>query len=100
MQIVRTVIWTIVLVGLFVFSLNNWEPVTVKIWENLVLETKLPVLVLISFFVGLVPMWLLHRGVRWRFNRRISALEKTVQAAVAPHTIATTTQLDEAARNQ
>ena len=41
MQIVRTIIWVLLLVALFVFSIANWEPVTVRIWEGLVVDTKI-----------------------------------------------------------
>jgi lipopolysaccharide assembly protein A len=86
MQIVRTIVWVLLLVALLLFSINNWQDVEVKIWENLILQTKLPALVIASFLLGLLPMWLLHKGSRWRFNRRINALENTVKAAsvVAP----------------
>jgi uncharacterized integral membrane protein len=96
MQIFRTVIWVLVLVALGLFTLNNWQPVEVKIWEGIILETKLPALVLTSFLMGLLPMWLLHKGVRWRLNRRIGLLENSVKATSqgAPSPIATSTQLD------
>jgi uncharacterized membrane protein len=98
MQIIRTIVWVVLAIALLVFSFNNWETVEVKIWENLILETKKPVLVITSFLLGLVPMWLLHKGSRWRFNRRINALENTVRATAAanPAPIATTTQLEAA----
>lgn len=95
MQVIRTVVWVLVFVALLLFSLNNWITVTVKIWEGLLLETKLPVLVLTSFLLGLVPMWLLHKAGRWRLTRRISALENTVRATTAQPPIATATQLEE-----
>lgn len=100
MQIVRTIVWVLLLVALLLFSVNNWQDVEVKIWENLILQTKLPVLVIASFLLGLVPMWLLHKGARWRFTRRISALENTVKAATtSTPTIATSTQLEAAAQD-
>jgi len=96
MQIVRTVIWVLVLVALGLFTLNNWQPVEVKIWEGLILETKLPALVITSFLMGFLPMWLLHKGVRWRLNRRIGLMENTVKASSmgSPAPIATSTQLE------
>jgi len=97
MQLVRTVVWVLLLVALLLFSLNNWEPVNVKIWDGLLLETKLPMLVLVSFLLGLVPMWLLHKAGRWRLKRRISALENTVKASSVSPPIATSTQLEAAA---
>ena len=85
MQIIRTIVWVLLLVVLLIFSINNWNPVEVKIWEGLVLETKIPALVVISFLVGLIPMWLLHRGKVFYLNRRIGSLETATRtAAVTP----------------
>lgn len=82
MKIIRTVVWVVILIALLLFSLNNWDPVNVKIWEDLILETKLPALVLASFLVGILPMWLLHRGRIWRLNRRIASLENAARSAI------------------
>lgn len=100
MRVIRTIVWVLLAVALLLFSLNNWQDVEVKIWEGLILQTKLPALVLVSFLAGLLPMWLLHKGARWRLNRRIANLENTVKATSAslPATLATTTQLDAAAQ--
>lgn len=100
MRVIRTIVWVLLAVALLLFSINNWQDVEVKIWEGLILQTKLPALVAGSFLVGLLPMWLLHKGARWRLNRRIANLENTVKATTAtlPSTIATTTQLDAAAQ--
>jgi lipopolysaccharide assembly protein A len=86
MKIVRTIVWVLLLVALVIFSVNNWNPVEVKIWEGLVLETKIPALVIIAFLIGLVPMWLLHRATRWNNERRIASLENAARASamVAP----------------
>ena len=86
MQIIRTIIWVLLALALLVFSFNNWEPVEIKIWENLVLETKKPALVIISFLLGLLPVWLLHTGVRWRLNRRIKSLETAIRNTVGSPT--------------
>ncbi len=86
MQIFRTIVWVLLLVVLLLFSVNNWTTVQVKIWEDLILETKLPALVVISFLLGLVPMWLAYLAGRWRYNRRISALENNARTVVVPTT--------------
>lgn len=96
MQIVRTAVWVLLLVALLLFSLNNWNPVEVKIWEGLILETRLPALVLVSFLLGLTPMWLLSKAGKWRLTRRINALENSVRANTPSPPLATTTQLDAA----
>ena len=79
MKIVRTVVWVLLLVALLIFAVNNWSPVEVKIWEGLVLETKIPALVVVSFLFGLLPMWLLHRAARWNADRRIASLESAAR---------------------
>jgi uncharacterized integral membrane protein len=96
MQVIRTVIWVLVAVALLLFSINNWQDVEVKIWEDLILQTKLPALVILSFLLGLLPMWLLSKAGRWRLTRRINSLENSIKAAVTgnPHAVGTSTQLD------
>lgn len=83
MQFVRTLFWVLILAALLIFTAFNWRPVEVQIWTNLVLETKIPALVIVAFLLGLVPTWLLHRGTKWRLTRRISHLESAARANVA-----------------
>jgi lipopolysaccharide assembly protein A len=101
MQIVRTAVWVVILIALLLFALNNWTPVQVKIWEGLVLETKLSALVIVAFLLGMLPTWLISRIGRWRLTRRIGALENSVRASAVPPPasppgppIATSTQLE------
>ena len=80
MQLFRTILWVVILAALLAFSFFNWREVEVTIWENLVLETKVPALVIVSFLLGLIPMWMIHRGAKWRLNRRISSLEAAAES--------------------
>ena len=80
MQIVRTIVWVIALFAIMTFSFFNWDTVEVNLWENLVLETKVPVLVIIAFVLGLAPMWLYHRSVKWSLSRRIRSLEASIKS--------------------
>lgn len=82
MQIVRTILWVLLFAGLMFFSFFNWKEVEVQIWTNMVLETKVPALVIVSFLLGMIPTWLLHRSTKWRLKRRIKTLEA---AARIPH---------------
>lgn len=81
MQIIKTVIWVLFIVALAGFSYINWEPVEVEIWQNLFLETKIPMLVVVSFFVGFVPMWLINRAQSWHSTRKITSLESAARTA-------------------
>ncbi len=83
MQFVRMLFWVLILAALVIFTAFNWRPVEVQIWTNLVLETKIPVLVIVAFLVGLIPTWLLHRGTKWRLDRRIAHLEAAGRASAA-----------------
>lgn len=82
MHIIRTIVWVLLLVAFVIFSMANWEPgITVRIWQNLVVETKLPAVMIVSFLIGLVPMWLVHRATRWTLQRRVNALENAARNA-------------------
>lgn len=86
MKILRTIIWVLAFAGFLVFALYNWNPVEITLWENLVLETKVPVLVLLTFALGLVPILAYHLSVRWSMGRRIRTLENSLRsAALARH---------------
>ncbi|MBA4163989.1 MAG: DUF1049 domain-containing protein [Erythrobacter sp.] len=83
MQILRTLLWVLILALVLVFSWANWdERVTVNIWSNLVWDTRLPALVIVSFMLGHLPMWLYSRGQRWSLGRRIRSLEQAVKSSV------------------
>ncbi len=85
MQIVRTILWVLLFAALMFFSFFNWKEVEVQIWTNMVLETKVPALVVVSFLLGMIPTWLLHRGTKWRLTRRIKTLEAAARIPqVAP----------------
>jgi hypothetical protein len=85
MQIIRTAIWVLLLVALLLFSIANWDPtVTVRIWEGIVVDTKTPAIVIVSFLIGFAPMWLYHRGSKWKTNRRIASLEHALRTATTP----------------
>ena len=104
MQVIRTIIWIFMTVILVAFVAMNWERAPVNIWPleagYLHLEWPVGVIALVFFLLGLLPMWLLHKGARWRLNRRIANLENTVRATTAtqPAAVGTTTQLDAAAQ--
>lgn len=78
-KILRTIIWVMAAVGFLIFAIYNWQPVELKLWQNLVLETKVPVVVMLAFLLGLLPMWALHRSVVWGLNRRVRALETSLK---------------------
>ena len=79
MQIIRTIAWVLLVCGILIFSFYNWQPVEVTIWENLVLETKVPVLLVLAFLAGLLPLLAYHLSVKWSLKRRIRNLESSLK---------------------
>ncbi|MEM8918699.1 MAG: hypothetical protein AAGE37_07540 [Pseudomonadota bacterium] len=84
MQFIKTLFWVILAVILVVFAVNNWSPTSVLVWEETRVDTKLPVLVIGAFLLGFLPMWVLHRTLKWRMSRRIKTLEAAARPRPAP----------------
>ncbi|MEO5705511.1 MAG: LapA family protein [Alteraurantiacibacter sp.] len=84
MQVIRTIVWVLLVVALALFSMANWTPVSLRVWDGLVIDTMLPALVILAFALGFVPMWLLHRAAQWQAKRRIAALELAAKPVPLP----------------
>ncbi|MEP0391297.1 MAG: hypothetical protein ABJ205_14035 [Erythrobacter sp.] len=81
MQIVRTILWVMLACAIMLFSFLNWNPVEITLWDGFLVETKVPALVILAFLLGLFPMWLYHRSVKWGLDRRIRSLENSIKSA-------------------
>lgn len=77
MQFIKTLLWVILIVGAVLFAVNNWVPVSLKLWGGMLLDTKLPMLVIVSFLAGFLPLYLIYRASNWRLKRKIITLEST-----------------------
>ena len=83
MQFLRTASWVALAVLIVVFSVNNWTPVTVNLWDGLRMDTKLPVLVIGAFLTGSLPLWIYYRAMRWRLRRRLDTVERALSDNLA-----------------
>ena len=79
MKILRTIVWVLAAFGFLIFAIYNWQPVELTLWQNLVLETKVPVLALLAFAAGFVPLFIYHLSMKWSLNRRVRALETSLK---------------------
>jgi len=86
MRFLKTLIWVTVIVGLIVFAINNWVPVSVSLWGGLRLDSKLPALVIAAFLLGFFPLYFVHRTMLWRMRRRILSLEGNQRSYTLPVT--------------
>jgi lipopolysaccharide assembly protein A len=78
MQFLRTVFWVVLAVVGVIFSFNNWQIVSIKLWGDIIVDTPLPILVLVVFMLGLVPTLILHRATRWNLNRKLEAANRNL----------------------
>lgn len=83
MQFLRTAFWVVIAVALAFFCMANYVPVTVRLWGDLVMETKLPVLLIGAFLLGALPFWIMARATRWRMKRKLENAERALVAATA-----------------
>ena len=81
MSFLKTLFWVILGVGFVIFAINNWQPVSVKLWGGLLLDTKLPALIGVAFLAGFVPLYIWHRTQSFRHKRRIATLESNARPA-------------------
>ncbi|MEJ5978397.1 LapA family protein [Novosphingobium sp. PS1R-30] len=100
MQLIRTLIWIVATVVLVAFIAMNWERAPVNIWPlasgYVYFQWPVGVIALVFFVLGALPMWLYHRAGKWRWQRRVAALENSVRATTIQPPVATSTQLDAA----
>ncbi len=88
MQFLRTVFWVVLAVVGVIFATANWTPVTVNLWSGMVLDTRLPVLMLVTFLLGLLPMLIVYRATRWSLHRRLDTANRALtETATLPSTV-------------
>lgn len=84
MHFLKTLFWVLVAVVVVLFAVRNWTPVTLNLWGDIQADIKIPVLLLIFFLLGFLPIWLLMRTRVWTCRRRIDALERAAAASAPP----------------
>jgi uncharacterized integral membrane protein len=83
MQFLKTVFWVLVAVVLALFAKANWKPVTLKLWNDIVADVQLPLLLLIVFLLGFLPIWLVMRARIWSMRRRLDVFERPAAPVVS-----------------
>ena len=91
MQFLKTLFWVLLAVFIALFASRNWSDVTLNLWGDIQVDIKLPVLMLLMFLLGFLPVFLLHRARLWGLKRRLETEQR--QQALA----ARTAQADDAA---
>ena len=83
MRFLKTLFWVVVAVSMAIFATANWNDVSIRLWSNLEAEVKLPVLLLLTFLIGLLPTYLVMRGRMWSLRRKLALAERPAMAPAA-----------------
>jgi len=92
MHIVRTVLWVAITAILVAFIVMNWTWVDVNFWpldgaNYMHFQWPVGFVALVFFVLGMAPVWLYLRALRWRFQRRIASLENSLRANSVPSSV-------------
>lgn len=83
MQFLKILFWCLLAFVAAVFTFGNWTMVTIRLWGGMEALINLPLLLLVTFLLGLVPMLLYHHTVRWRLRSRIAGSDRALEQARA-----------------
>jgi lipopolysaccharide assembly protein A len=85
MRFLISILWIIVVVAAGIFAYNNWLPITLRLWNDQVVDTFLPIPMIAAFLLGVLPYFILHRATRWSLNRKLTNVERALAATqIAP----------------
>lgn len=79
MRFLKILFWILIggLAAAFVIY-NEAERVEIALWGNLVADVSLPILLVLVFLLGLIPMLIAYHTLRWRMRMRVNSLERTI----------------------
>lgn len=85
MRFLNGLFWFLLAVVVSIFTYGNWEHVQINLWSGLIADVNLPLLLLIFFLAGFIPMALWHQATKWRLKQKLAAAERSLAAfAAAP----------------
>lgn len=71
MRFLKILFWLLVAVVVTMFAMQNWRDVTIDLWGNLQADIKIPILLLLVFLIGFLPVWMIYRTKLWRLNNKV-----------------------------
>lgn len=83
MQFLKTAFWVVLAVAIALFCKANNRPTEIKIWGDIVWETRIWFPMLIAFLAGALPFWIMARASRWRMKRKLDSTERALMAATS-----------------
>lgn len=83
MQFLKTLFWVLLAVILVLFAKANWTDAELKLWGDIQVDIKIPVLLAVMFLLGFLPTFIVQRARLWTVRRRLEAQQRQ-EAAIAP----------------
>jgi len=95
MRFLKVLFWLLLggIVAAFVIY-NGDERVSIHLWGGLTADFSLPLMLILVFLLGFLPMLVAYQALRWRSQQRISALEHALGDLRAVHDSAPAEPLD------
>jgi len=89
MQFLRTAFWVVAAVAIALFCKANNRPLDIKVWGDIIWQTRIWFPIVLAFLLGAIPLWIVCRASRWQHKRRIDSLERALASATAAAAAAT-----------
>lgn len=86
MQFLRTAFWVVAAVAIALFCKANNRALDIKVWGDIIWQTRIWFPIVLAFLLGAVPLWIVCRASRWQHKRRIDSLERALASATAAAT--------------
>jgi lipopolysaccharide assembly protein A len=82
MQFLKTLFWVTLLVCLALISWRNWDNYAqLMLFEDPVIWIRIPVLIIGSILIGLIPYFIIHKATRFSLNRKLQKAERQLSDA-------------------
>jgi putative membrane protein len=78
MQFLKILFWCLLAFVAAIFTIGNWNTVTIHLWSGLLAEINLPLLLLLAFLAGMLPTMVYYSTARWRLRNRLSTTERAL----------------------
>ncbi|MCT8002146.1 hypothetical protein NZL82_09680 [Sphingomonas sanguinis] len=83
MQFLKMLFWCLLAFLAAAFTLGNWTTVPIRLVGGLVADVNLPLLLFLTFLLGLVPTLIWQHAARWRLRQRLNATERALATATS-----------------
>lgn len=78
MQFLKILFWCLLAFLAAIFTVGNWTTVPINLWGGLIAEVNLPLLLIVTFLAGMLPMLLYHHSILWRLRQRLASAQRAV----------------------